>query len=51
MVAPPLLLLIVLRGADRTVMKRSASGKLSLAPTVITTAFMALAAIGTFLTS
>lgn len=50
-VAPPLLLLIVLLGADRTVMKRCVSGKLSLTLTGITIAFMALAAIGAFLTS
>jgi NRAMP (natural resistance-associated macrophage protein)-like metal ion transporter len=50
-VAPPLLLLIVLLGADATVMKRYVSGKLSLTLTGITTAFMALAAIGMFLTS
>ncbi len=50
-VAPPLLLLIVLLGADRTVMARYVSGKLSLTLTGITTAFMALAAIGMFLTS
>ena len=50
-VAPPLLLLIVLLGADATVMKRYASGKLSLTLTGITTALMALAAIGMFLTS
>ena len=50
-VAPPLLLLIVLLGADRFVMKRYVSGKLSLTLTGITIAFMALAAIGMFLIS
>lgn len=47
-VAPPLLLLIVLLGADAAVMKRYVSGKLSLALTGIATAFMALAAGGMF---
>ena len=50
-VAPPLLLLILLLGADRFVMKRYVSGKLSLTLTGITVAFMALAAIGMFLIS
>lgn len=50
-VAPPLLLLIVFLGADANVMKHYVSGKLSLTLTGITTAFMALAAIGMFLTS
>jgi Mn2+/Fe2+ NRAMP family transporter len=50
-VAPPLLLLIVLLGADAAIMKRAASGKLSLALTGITTAFMALAAIGMLIAS
>jgi NRAMP (natural resistance-associated macrophage protein)-like metal ion transporter len=49
-VAPPLLLLIVLLGRDRTVMKRQASGRLSLALTGIATAFMAIAAITMFAT-
>ena len=49
-VAPPLLLLIVLLGADATVMKRYVSGRLSLTLTVIATAFMALAATGMFVT-
>jgi Mn2+/Fe2+ NRAMP family transporter len=48
--APPLLLLIVLLGADRAVMKYQVSGKLSLALTGIATAFMALAAITMFVT-
>jgi NRAMP (natural resistance-associated macrophage protein)-like metal ion transporter len=47
-VAPPLLLLIVLLGADAAVMKRYVSGKLSLTLTGIATAFMALAATGMF---
>ena len=47
-VAPPLLLLIVLLGADRTVMKHHVSGKLSLALTGIATVFMAVAAITMF---
>jgi Mn2+/Fe2+ NRAMP family transporter len=49
-VAPPLLLLIVLLGRDRTVMRRQASGRLSLALTGIATAFMAIAAITMFAT-
>jgi Mn2+/Fe2+ NRAMP family transporter len=49
-VASPLLLLIVLLGADAAVMKRYVSGKLSLTLTGIATAFMALAAGGMFLT-
>ena len=49
-VAPPLLLLIVLLGADVAVMKRYASGRLSLALTGMTTVFMAVAAIAMFLT-
>jgi NRAMP (natural resistance-associated macrophage protein)-like metal ion transporter len=49
-VAPPLLLLIVLLGRDRKVMKRQASGRLSLALTGIATAFMAIAAITMFAT-
>jgi NRAMP (natural resistance-associated macrophage protein)-like metal ion transporter len=48
--APPLLLLIVLLGADRAVMKHQVSGKLSLALTGVATAFMALAAITLFVT-
>lgn len=44
-VAPPLLLLIVLLGADVAVMKGCVSGRLSLALTGITTVFMAVAAI------
>ncbi len=50
-VAPPLLLLIVLLGADAAIMKRAVSGRLSLALTGITTAFMALAAIGMLIAS
>ncbi len=49
-VAPPLLILIVLLGADAAVMKRYVSGKLSLTLTGIATASMALAAIGMFAT-
>jgi Mn2+/Fe2+ NRAMP family transporter len=49
-VAPPLLLLIVLLGADRAVMKRYVSGKISLTLTGITTVFMAVAAITMFVT-
>jgi NRAMP (natural resistance-associated macrophage protein)-like metal ion transporter len=49
-VAPPLLLLIVLLGADVAVMKRYVSGKLSLALTGIATVFMAVAAIAMFVT-
>jgi Mn2+/Fe2+ NRAMP family transporter len=48
--APPLLLLIVLLGSDRAVMKRHASGRVSLALTGIATAFMAVAAITMFAT-
>ena len=48
--APPLLLLIVILGADGTVMKRHASGTASLALTGIATAFMAVAAITMFAT-
>ena len=44
-VAPPLLVLIVLMGADRTIMKDQASGKLSLSLTWIATIFMGVAAI------
>ena len=47
-VAPPLLVLIVLLGADPVVMKRYVSGKVSLALTGIATASMAVAAIGLF---
>ena len=49
-VAPPLLALIVLLGADHAVMKRSVSGKVSLALTGIATVFMAAAAITMFVT-
>jgi NRAMP (natural resistance-associated macrophage protein)-like metal ion transporter len=44
-VAPPLLVLIVLLGADRAVMKRYVSGRISRALTGIATVFMALAAL------
>ncbi len=47
-VAPPLLLLIVLLGLDRAVMKRYVSGKVSLALTGMATVFMAAAAITMF---
>jgi NRAMP (natural resistance-associated macrophage protein)-like metal ion transporter len=49
-VASPVLLLIVLLGADASVMKRYVSGTLSLGLTGLATAFMALAAIGMFVT-
>jgi Mn2+/Fe2+ NRAMP family transporter len=49
-VAPPLLLLIVVLGADRKVMKRYVSGKVSLALTGIATVSMAVAAITMFVT-
>jgi Mn2+/Fe2+ NRAMP family transporter len=49
-VAPPLLLLIVLLGRDRTVMKRQVSGRLSLALTGTATAFRAVAAVAMFAT-
>ena len=44
-VAPPLLVLIVLLGRDAEVMRRYASGTLSLALTGMASAFMALAAV------
>jgi Mn2+/Fe2+ NRAMP family transporter len=44
-VAPPLLVLIVLLGADQKVMKQQVSGKLSLTLTWITTALMGIAAV------
>ena len=47
-VAPPLLLLIVLLGADPRIMKRQVSGKLSLVLTGLTTVVMALAALAMF---
>jgi NRAMP (natural resistance-associated macrophage protein)-like metal ion transporter len=47
-VAPPLLGLIVLLGADPAVMKRYVSGKLSLALSGMAAVFMAVAAIGLF---
>jgi NRAMP (natural resistance-associated macrophage protein)-like metal ion transporter len=49
-VAPPLLLLIVSLGADRSVMKRYVSGRVSLALTGLATVFMAVAAIAMFVT-
>src|SRR6266853_2218573 len=49
-VAPPLLLLIVILGADRKVMKRYVSGKVSLALTGLATVSMAVAAIALFVT-
>jgi Mn2+/Fe2+ NRAMP family transporter len=49
-VAPPLLLLIVILGADRSIMKRYVSGKISLALTAMATVFMAVAAIAMFVT-
>jgi Mn2+/Fe2+ NRAMP family transporter len=50
LVAPPLLLLIILLGADRKIMKRHVSGKLSLSLTGIATAFMGLGGIATVVT-
>jgi Mn2+/Fe2+ NRAMP family transporter len=47
-VAPPLLLLIVLLGADVAVMKHYVSGRLSLTLTAIAAVFMAVAAITMF---
>jgi NRAMP (natural resistance-associated macrophage protein)-like metal ion transporter len=47
-VAPPLLALIVLLGADRAVMARYASGTVSLALTGIAVVFMGVAAISLF---
>jgi len=47
-VAPPLLLLIVLLGLDRAVMKRYVSGNVSLALTGMATVLMAAAAITMF---
>jgi NRAMP (natural resistance-associated macrophage protein)-like metal ion transporter len=49
-VAPPLLLLIVSLGADRSVMKRYVSGRVSLALTGMATVFMAVAAISMLMT-
>jgi len=49
-VAPPLLLLIVLLGLDRAVMKRYVSGNVSLALTGMATILMAAAAISMFVT-
>ena len=49
-VAPPLLALIVLLGADRRVMKSSVSGRLSLTLTWAATGLMSLAAIAMFAT-
>jgi len=49
-VAPPLLALIVLLGADRRVMKSSVSGRLSLTLTWAATGLMALAAVAMFAT-
>jgi NRAMP (natural resistance-associated macrophage protein)-like metal ion transporter len=49
-VAPPLLALIVLLGADRGVMKSYVSGRLSLALTGSAAFFMAVAAISLFVT-
>ncbi len=43
--APPLLALIVLLGADQKIMKDHVSGKLSLSLTTIATLLMAVAAI------
>ncbi len=50
MVAPPLLVLIVLLGADRRSMKTATSRRLSLTLTSAATGFMALAAVAMFVT-
>ena len=47
-VAPPLLVLIVLLGADRRIMKTAASGRLSLTLTSLAAGFMGLAAVAMF---
>jgi Mn2+/Fe2+ NRAMP family transporter len=47
-VAPPLLILIILLGADQPIMKRHASGRLSLALTGIAAGLMTLAALALF---
>lgn len=49
-VAPPLLVLIVLLGADRRIMRTAASGRLSLTLTLVATGFMTLAAVAMFVT-
>ena len=49
-VAPPLLVLIVLVGADRKIMKKQVSGKLSLSLTWIAAVFMGVAAISMLVT-
>jgi Mn2+/Fe2+ NRAMP family transporter len=49
-VAPPLLVLIILLGADRALMKRYVSGNVSLALTGIATLFMTVAATAMFVT-
>jgi NRAMP (natural resistance-associated macrophage protein)-like metal ion transporter len=49
-VAPPLLALIVLLGADQKIMKGHVSGKLSLSLTTIATVLMAVAAIAMLVT-
>lgn len=48
--APPLLFLIVILGADRAVIKRYVSSKVSLALTGMATVFMAVAALGLLVT-
>ena len=48
-VAPPLLVLIILLGADRQIMKQQVSGTLSLVLTGIAAAAMGLAAIALFI--
>lgn len=49
-VAPPLLVLIVLLGADRRIMKTATSRRLSLTLTSAATGFVALAAVAMFVT-
>jgi len=49
-VAPPLLVLITLLGADRRIMKQQVTGKVSRTLTGITTTLMAGAAIAMFVT-
>jgi Mn2+/Fe2+ NRAMP family transporter len=48
-VAPPLLVLIILLGADRQIMKQQVSGKLSLTLTGIAAVAMGLAAMALFI--
>jgi len=50
LVAPPLLVLIVMLGSDRTIMKERTSGVVSRSLTWITTAVMAVAAVALLVT-